>query len=161
MHKITAIETELKKQFQELFDTRELAPHLMKIVQNEDYKIYTKPEMFIMSSNNENENYEIYTRPEILVMSFNNEFDLGSIGSYRVPYTWYDLLCLETKTDNYQEKVIISRSWITTTLSLNGNHMYSNHFKIDLTNKWMQLITDTFMLYYRMNEDNKLIVIFI
>jgi hypothetical protein len=143
MHKITAIETELKKQFQELFNTRELAPHLMEIVQNEDYKIYTRPEIFIMS--------------------FNNEFNLGSIGSssYRLPYAWYDLLCLETKTDNYQEKVIISRSWITTTLSLNGNHMYSNHFKIDLTDKWMQLITDTFMLYYRVNEDNKLIVIFI
>lgn len=141
MHKITAVETELKKQFQELFDTGELAPYLREIFKNEDY--------------------EIYTRPEIFIMSFNNEFDLGSIGTYRLPYTWYDLLCLETKTYNYQEKVIISRSWITTTLSLNGNHMYSNNFKIDPTDKWMQLITDTFMLYYRVNEDNELIVIFI
>ena len=42
MH-ITAIETELKKQFQELFDTRELAPHLMEIVQNVDTSyIYKK-----------------------------------------------------------------------------------------------------------------------
>lgn len=141
MHKITAVETELKKQFQELFNTGELAPYLMEIFKNEDY--------------------EIYTRPEIFIMSFNNEFDLGSRGTYRVPYTWYDLLCLETKTYNYQEKVIISKSWITTTLSLNGNHMYSSNFKIDLTDKWMQLITDTFMLYYRVNEDNELIVIFI
>lgn len=109
----------------------------------------------------DNDKYTTYITPEVYMAILNEEFERGIVDNNILPCSDCNFSTYQTSSFKYREQVYVSTKWVIMVLYINGYNIYTTHVEITNIKEWKQIKSDTFTLYYKFNDDGKLITVLV